>query len=93
MKHDYELSLFPARKAAGVVRRYLENMRVKQSPEYLANTIEIMRATAKDGKIVIFKGWPGFTWWSDKELMKKPHDEQAKVARENITFPLACFLV
>lgn len=65
----------------------------QQSPEYLANTIEIMRATAKDGKIVIFKGWPGFTWWSDRELMKKPHEEQARVARENITFPLACFLV
>jgi hypothetical protein len=65
----------------------------QQTPEYLANTIEVMRKTAKDGKIVIFKAWPGFTWWSDKELMAKPHEEQARKARENITFPLACFLV
>ena len=65
----------------------------QQAPEYLANTIEVMRRAAKDGKIVIFKGWPGFTWWSDKELMKKPHEEQYRVAKENITFPLACFLV
>lgn len=64
----------------------------QQSPEYLANTIEVMRKAAKDGKIVIFKAWPGFTWWSDKELMKKPHAEQYRVAREQITFPLACFL-
>jgi hypothetical protein len=64
----------------------------QQSPEYLANTIEVMRKAATNGKIVVFKAWPGFTWWSDKELMKKPHEEQARVARKNITFPLACFL-
>jgi hypothetical protein len=65
----------------------------QQSPKYLASTIEVMSKAAKEGKIVIFKGWPGFTWWSDKELMKKPHEEQYRVAKENITFPLACFLV
>ena len=64
----------------------------QQSPEYLASTIEVMRKAARDDKIVIFKGWPGFTWWSDKELMKKPHEEQLRVAREQIIFPLACFL-
>ncbi len=64
----------------------------QQSPEYMANTIEAMRKAAKDGKIVIFKGWPGFTWWSDRELMKKPHEEQLRLARENIAFPLTCFL-
>jgi len=65
----------------------------QQSKEYMANTIEIMRKASKDGKIIIFKAWPGFTWFSDKELMKKPHDEVHKVAAERITFPLACFLV
>jgi len=65
----------------------------QQSKEYMASTIEIMRKASKDGKIVIFKGWPGFTWWSDPELMKKPHKEQYRVAKEQITFPLACFLV
>jgi hypothetical protein len=65
----------------------------QQSPEYMANTIEAMRKAAQGGKIIVFKGWPGFTWWSDKELIKKPHAEQYRVAREQITFPLACFLV
>jgi len=64
-----------------------------QSPEYLANTIEVMRKAAKAGKIIIFKAWPGFTWWSDKELMAKPHEEQYRLARERILFPLASFLV
>ena len=26
-------------------------------------------------------------------MMKKPHDELARLAKERITFPLACFLV
>jgi hypothetical protein len=65
----------------------------QQSPEYMANTIETMRKAAKDGKIVIFKGWPQFTWRTDPDIMKKPHDEQHRLAREQITFPLACFLI
>jgi len=65
----------------------------RQSPEYIANTIKTMIKAAKQGEIVIFKAWPGFTWWSDKELMKKPHAEQYKVAVKNIEFPLACFLI
>jgi len=64
----------------------------QQSKEYMANTLEVMRKAAEDGKIIIFKAWPGFTWWSDKEMMKKPHAELHRVARERITFPLACFL-
>jgi len=65
----------------------------QQSVEYMANTIKIMRRAAKDGNIIVFKTWPGFTWWSDEEMMKKPHDEIHRVASERITFPLACFLV
>ncbi|HUT60066.1 MAG TPA: putative glycoside hydrolase, partial [Phycisphaerae bacterium] len=65
----------------------------QQSTEYLANTLEAMRRAAQDGKIVVFKTWPGFTWWSDEEMMKKPHEEIYRVAKERITFPLACFLV
>ena len=65
----------------------------QQSKEYMANTIAVMRKAAHDGKIIIFKAWPGFTWWSDKELIKKPHAEVHRVAKERIAFPLACFLV
>ncbi len=64
----------------------------RQSKQYLASTIETMSKASRDGKLIIFKAWPGFTWWSDKELMKKPHAEQYRQAKENITFPLACFL-
>jgi len=65
----------------------------QQSKEYMAGTIEIMRKASDDGNIVIFKGWPGFTWWSDPELMSKPHEEQYRAAKAQIIFPLACFLV
>jgi len=65
----------------------------QQSKEYMANTLKVMGEAARDGKIIVFKAWPGFTWWSDKEMMKKPHEEQHRVACERITFPLACFLV
>ncbi len=65
----------------------------QQSKEYLAAEFEGMRQAAQSGKIVVFKGWPNFNWRSDRELMKKPHEEQYRVARGQITFPLACFLV
>lgn len=68
-------------------------MEKRQSKEYVANTIKIMSKAAKSDEIVVFKAWPGFTWWSDKELMKKPHADQYAVAVENLEFPLACFLI
>jgi len=64
----------------------------RQSNQYIANTIDIMGKAARAGKVVIFKAWPGFTWWSDKEMLKRSHDEIHQVAKDNITFPLACFL-
>jgi hypothetical protein len=51
-----------------------------------------MRKAARDGKIICFKAWPGFSM-KDQEMMKRPHEELAKLAREQITFPLACYLV
>jgi hypothetical protein len=65
----------------------------QQDKVYLLNELEEMSKTAKDGKVVVFKGWPGFTWWSNPELIKKTHEEVLQLARKNITFPLACFLV
>ena len=67
-----------------------------QSAEYMANTIKAMRKAGKDGKIVVFKAWPGFTWWSAEEMMKRYRKTPEKIydiAKERITFPLACFLV
>ena len=63
-----------------------------RSLDLMAEGIEAMSKAAKQGKIVIFKAWPGFHQ-KDKELMKRPHAELAKLARERLTFPLASFLI
>jgi hypothetical protein len=60
--------------------------------EKVAQDIEAMRAAAQSGKIIMLKAWPGFSWL-DEEQMKRPRDELVRLARERITFPLACFLV
>ena len=60
--------------------------------ESMLNDIREMEKAGKSGKIVVFKAWPGFAW-IDGEAMKKPLEEKRKIAAENITFPLAAFLV
>ena len=60
--------------------------------EKMAEDLDAMRAAALAGKIVCLKAWPGFSWL-DADMMKKPHDELVRLARERLTFPLACFLV
>ena len=60
--------------------------------EKMAEDLDAMQATAHMGKIVCLKAWPGFTWL-DTKTMQKPHAELVRLARERITFPLACFLV
>ena len=60
--------------------------------EKMAEDLDAMRDAAKAGKIVCLKAWPGFSWL-DEDTMKKPHDELVRLARERLTFPLACFLV
>ena len=62
------------------------------SKEELTAYFEATRAAANDGKIVILKGWPGFSF-RQKEMMQKPYAELARLAKERITFPLACFLI
>ncbi len=65
-----------------------------QSKEYMANTIKTMETAAKDGKIIIFKGWPRFLRaWRLGEMRQTPHDNILSQARRDITFPLACFLI
>ena len=60
--------------------------------EKMAEDLDAMRAAARLGKIVCLKAWPGFSWL-DAEMVQKPHDELLRLARQRITFPLACFLV
>ncbi|MGB2823420.1 MAG: putative glycoside hydrolase [Phycisphaerae bacterium] len=60
--------------------------------EKMAEDLDAMSAAARAGKIVCLKAWPGFSW-QDAELMRKPHTELVRLARERLVFPLACFLV
>lgn len=62
------------------------------SKEAIADAIQAVQATGGDGKIVLVKAWPGFSF-REEEMMKKPRDELARLATDRITFPLACFLV
>lgn len=61
-------------------------------PEDMKADLETIQLAAAKGKFVVLKGWPGFNWL-DKEMMAKPHAELLRLARANLEFPLACFLV
>jgi len=61
------------------------------SKEDIAADMETIETAARKGKIVVVKGWPGFSFL-DQEMMQKPHADLARLAAERITFPLACFL-
>jgi len=56
----------------------------------LQDLLEMQRA-AKLGKIVVLKGWPGFTF-ADPRAKRIPLDKKRQIAKDNLTFPLACFL-
>lgn len=62
------------------------------SPDSMARDLAGMSEAGKQGKIVVFKAWPGFSF-IDKDIKKIPHATLLARSRENITFPLACFLV
>ncbi len=62
------------------------------SKEQLTASFEATHAAAKNGKVVVLKGWPGFSF-RESEMMQKPRAELAQLSRDRITFPLACFLV
>ena len=75
----------------GVMVEHFAGFKTDQPADIKADLDTIALAAAK-GKFVVIKGWPGFNWL-DTEMMKRPHAELLKLARERITFPLACFLV
>jgi hypothetical protein len=62
------------------------------TPETMASDLDKMHEAGKAKKIVIFKGWPGFTWL-DKEDMALPLETKRQIAKSNIEFPLAAFLI
>jgi hypothetical protein len=63
-----------------------------QTPEHLKADLDSMALAAAKGKFVVLKGWPGFTWM-DPQAQETTYQEKLRLARERITFPLACFLI
>jgi hypothetical protein len=62
------------------------------SPADIKADLDTMAIAATKGKFVSLKGWPEFTF-IDREAMRMPYEEKLKLARERITFPLACYMV
>ena len=60
--------------------------------EDIRTDLESVALAAAKGKFIVLKGWPGFNWL-DAEQMRRPRAELLALARERITFPLACFLI
>lgn len=75
----------------GVMIEHFGGFKTDRSEDIKADLDTVALAAAK-GKFVVIKGWPGFAWL-DKEMMARPHAELLALARERITFPLACFLI
>ncbi len=65
---------------------------LSSSKECMLKDILEMEKAGKNGKMVVLKGWAGFTF-TDREAMSKPLEEKREIARKSITFPLAAFLV
>ncbi|MGE0755847.1 MAG: putative glycoside hydrolase [Pirellulaceae bacterium] len=63
-----------------------------RAPEDLKADLDSMALAATKGKFVVLKGWPALTE-AEREITNRSHAEQLRLARERITFPLACFLI
>lgn len=74
----------------GVMIEHFDAINTTEPADIKADLDTIALAAAK-GKFVVIKAWPGFTF-IDREAMSRPHDEKLQLARERITFPLACYL-
>lgn len=79
---------FPETDAAMI--EHFGNFASSSKEAMLKDLLEMQRA-GRAGKIVILKAWPDFTF-TDRRAMRKPLDEKRRIARENLVFPLACFL-
>lgn len=73
---------------------YIEHFDFRESGalDRLAADIELMIEANRRGKIVVLKGWPGFSWL-DPASMKLSQGELQTRAREAIHFPLAAYLI
>ncbi len=77
--------------ADGVIVEHFNAFK-SRAPEQIAEDMDRMTEAGKQGKVVILKAFPGFSW-IDKEMMLKPEAELLALAKHGITFPLAAFLI
>jgi len=63
-----------------------------KAPEDLKADLDSMALAAAKGKFVVLKGWPALTA-AESQVKGRSRAEQLRLARERITFPLACFLI
>ena len=75
----------------GVMIEHFGHFRNDAPADIKADLDSVALAAAK-GKFVVVKGWPGFNF-TERDRMQRPRAELLQLAREAITFPLACFLV
>ncbi|MFI3331639.1 MAG: putative glycoside hydrolase [Rikenellaceae bacterium] len=61
--------------------------------EHIAKDIELIQDAAKRKKIVVVKAWPTFNFMEMGDMKNKSQKVKETKAREDIVFPLACFLV
>ena len=63
-------------------------------PEVVDADYELMRVAAAKGKMLHVKAWPAFTkGFPDTSKWPDAYSERARLAREEIEFPLAAFLI
>ena len=77
--------------ADGVIVEHF-NAFQSRAPQQIAEDMNRMVQAGQEGKVVILKAFPGFSW-IDKEMMQKPEAELLELAKLEITFPLAAFLI
>lgn len=68
--------------------KYTEN-----TPDILAQVMRGMKVAAEAGKITLLKTWPISPIDFDWRTPGMTYEQQVEIARAEITFPLACFLV
>ena len=69
-----------------------EKLRLK--PEMVDADLELMRKASAKGKSIFVKAWPAFSkGFPDRANMPKSQQERERLARAEIEFPLAVFLI
>ncbi len=63
-----------------------------QTSDKIAGDIEMIRAVAARGQATMVKGWPRYDF-TDSEPYLMTDEESEAMLREDIVFPLACFLM